>query len=143
MGRRGKDRDVDRPAWSSRTVLRYTLLQIPGLVLLVLLLLLVQRWVDLPTWFVCGLVAFWAAKDVILFFYTWRAYDHERDADPMTDARGIATERLDPAGRVQVRGELWRAEAIGDGRPIEKGARVRVREIRGLTLLVEQDSGGD
>ena len=44
---------------------------------------------------------------------------------------GVAYTDLDPAGKVLVRGELWGARAA---ERIPQGARVRVREIEGLTL---------
>jgi membrane-bound serine protease (ClpP class) len=47
---------------------------------------------------------------------------------------GVAHTDLDPAGEILVRGELWGARAVGR---IPQGARVRVREMEGLTLLVE------
>jgi len=47
---------------------------------------------------------------------------------------GVAQTDLDPAGEILVRGELWGARAAGR---IPKGTRVRVREIEGLTLVVE------
>jgi membrane-bound serine protease (ClpP class) len=47
---------------------------------------------------------------------------------------GVARTDLDPAGEVLVRGELWGARTTGR---ILRGARVRVREIEGLTLVVE------
>jgi membrane-bound serine protease (ClpP class) len=47
---------------------------------------------------------------------------------------GVARTDLNPAGKVLVRGELWEARAK---ERIPKGARVRVREIEGLTLVVE------
>jgi membrane-bound serine protease (ClpP class) len=47
---------------------------------------------------------------------------------------GVADTDLDPVGNVLVHGELWRAHAAGR---IPQGSRVRVREIEGLTLLVE------
>ena len=47
---------------------------------------------------------------------------------------GAAYTDLDPAGKVLVRGELWEARARAR---IPQGARVRVREIEGLTLVVE------
>jgi len=47
---------------------------------------------------------------------------------------GVAHTDVDPAGIVLVRGELWEARARTR---IPQGARVRVREIEGLTLLVE------
>lgn len=39
----------------------------------------------------------------------------------MLDARGIAKEKLDPSGYVQVRGELWKAEVWGGGPPVDAG----------------------
>lgn len=47
---------------------------------------------------------------------------------------GVAETDLDPAGKILVRGEIWEARAADR---IPKGARVRVREIEGLTLVVE------
>lgn len=47
---------------------------------------------------------------------------------------GVAHTDLDPAGKVMVRGELWEARAA---ERIPQGGRVRVREIEGLTLVVE------
>ena len=43
--------------------------------------------------------------------------------------------RLDPAGRVKMRGEIWNAVSISG--TIEKGEKVRVKEVRNLTLYVE------
>ena len=47
---------------------------------------------------------------------------------------GTADTDLDPVGKVLVHGELWKARAAGR---IPQGSRVRVREVDGLTLLVE------
>ena len=52
----------------------------------------------------------------------------------MVDAVGVAKTDLEPSGKVFVHGELWDARAR---QSIAKGARVRVREVEGLTLLVE------
>ena len=132
---------MDKWTWSSRVVLRYALLQMPALALLILLLILVQRWVDLPAWFIYGLIVFWIAKDVILFPFTWRAYDQDRNraVNSMVGARGITKDRLAPSGYIQVHGELWRAEVMGNALPVERGETVRVQGIRGLTLLVQHD----
>jgi len=135
-------RGMNGRGWSARVVVRYALLQVPALALLVVLLIAVQRWVDLPAWFRWGLVALWVAKDVILFPFVWRAYDWDRsgDASSMVGAQGITEEQLAPSGYIRVRGELWKAEVMGDGLPIDRGEAVRVREIRGLTLLVQPDN---
>lgn len=54
----------------------------------------------------------------------------------MIDSVGVAQTDLAPGGKVFVHGEIWEARAEGN---IPKGARVRVREIKGLTLVVEPD----
>jgi membrane-bound serine protease (ClpP class) len=52
----------------------------------------------------------------------------------MVDSLGVAKTDLEPLGKVLVHGELWDARAR---QPIAKGTRVRVREVEGLTLVVE------
>ena len=127
--------------WSTQALLKYTLLQLPVIVLLTIILLVIRRWVDIPLWLIWGIVAFWAVKDIIMFPVVWRAYDQSRpgDATSIVGMRGIAKDRLAPGGYIQVRGELWRAEVMEGGSSIEKGERVRVMEIEGLTLLVQAE----
>jgi membrane-bound serine protease (ClpP class) len=55
----------------------------------------------------------------------------------MIGERGFAKERLAPKGYVRVRGELWRAETINGGPPIERGQSVKIVKMDGLTLFVE------
>ena len=52
----------------------------------------------------------------------------------MVDSVGVTKTDLGPFGKVLVHGELWDARAR---QPIAKGTRVRVREVEGLTLVVE------
>jgi len=52
----------------------------------------------------------------------------------MIGLMGVADTDIDPVGKVLVHGELWGARTAGR---IPQGARVRVREIEGLTLVVE------
>ncbi len=105
----------------------------------VLVLVVVRRWVELPSWFFWSCIACWVLKDVILFPFVWRAYDWDRagNAHSMVGLRGEAVEQLAPTGYVRVRGELWRAEVVGERRLIEAGETVAVRGSRGLTLLVD------
>ena len=127
---------------SPKIVVRYTLLQLPGIGLLFIALVLVQRWVVVSDWVFWGSLIVWVAKDIILFPFTWRAYDWESadGARSMVGAQGLTKDRLAPSGFIQIRGELWKAEVWGGGRPIEKGERVRVREMKGLTLLVQPEN---
>ena len=54
---------------------------------------------------------------------------------------GRVVEDLSPEGLVKVRGELWRAISK-DGSTIKVGERVKVLDVKGLTLIVER-VGGD
>ena len=127
--------------WSRRVVIKYTLLQLPALVFLALILHLIRVWVQMPSWLIWGMVGLWVVKDVILFPLTWRSYDQRRPGDPnsMVGLRGIVKDRLAPSGYVEVHGELWRAEVMQGAPFVETGGSVRVKEIRGLTLIVQPD----
>ena len=127
---------------STRILVRYVLLQLPGLALLVLILVFVQSWVDLSAWVVWGFITIWVVKDAILFPFVRRAYDWDRPqgANSMVGARGIAKERLAPSGYVQIRGELWKAALMEGSPPLEKGERVRVEGAFGLRLAVVQST---
>src|SRR3954447_4216508 len=59
--------------------------------------------------------------------------------EEMMGSIGEVREPLDPVGQIFVQGALWRADlagANGDGRPLERGVRVRVESVEGLTLHV-------
>jgi membrane protein implicated in regulation of membrane protease activity len=130
---------MNKKKWSSHILLKYWLLQLPELALLVLILMFVQRWVDLPAWIFWGSITIWVVKDAVLYLFVWRAYDWDRskDSNSMVGAKGTAKELLAPSGYVQVRGELWKAELAKGYQPVEEGEPVLVQEVRGLTLIVE------
>jgi membrane-bound serine protease (ClpP class) len=59
--------------------------------------------------------------------------------EEMIGSIGEVREPLDPVGQIFVQGALWRAEltgANGDGRVLDRGVRVRVESVEGLTLHV-------
>jgi membrane protein implicated in regulation of membrane protease activity len=133
-------KNIPRPVY-----LRYILLNIPGLAAVILILIIIQNWIVLPDWLFWSIIGFWIVLDVVLFPLTWRAYDRERPgrSRSMIGERGIARERLAPSGYVQVRGELWRAERIDNGLPVEKGQSVKIVKMDGLTLFVEPLTKGE
>ena len=122
--------------------LRYILLNIPGLMAVILILIIIQHWVVLPVWLFWSVMAIWVIKDAVLFPFVWRAYDWDQPGrnQSMIGERGIAKERLAPSGYVQIRGELWKAEKIGDGPPIEVGQPVNIVQVEGLTLYVSSEN---
>jgi membrane-bound serine protease (ClpP class) len=92
----------------------------------------------LPTWLWLA-VPLVVAKDLLLLPAMRRAWGPPR-AGPTTliGTRGQAVEPVDPTGYVRVRGELWEATAAAPGAEIPKGCPVVVREVRGLTLVVDE-----
>lgn len=132
---------LKRSGWSSRTVIRYGLFQLPSLIILVLILLFIRHYLDLPAWAICGIVVLWVIKDMVLFPFVWRAYDRSRreNLKMMIGTQGIGEQRLAPSGYIRVHGELWKAEVMEGERPVEKGEVVQIQGIRGLVLLVQPD----
>ena len=128
-----------------RIYLRYLLLMIPGVVVLFLVLLIVEHWVAMPAWLFWAVILLWLAKEVIIFPFVWQAHDPNRPglSRTMIGARGIVKKRLDPAGYIQVAGELWKAELVEIGQPVEMGERVRVLKMEGLKLFVIPDVSED
>jgi membrane-bound serine protease (ClpP class) len=55
--------------------------------------------------------------------------------DAMIGEIAVVIQPLEPSGQVMVNGEIWQAESATPAAP---GERVRVRELRDLTLLVER-----
>ena len=59
--------------------------------------------------------------------------------EEMIGSVGEVREARDPVGQIFVEGALWRAEltgANGEGRVLDRGVRVRVQSVEGLTLHV-------
>jgi membrane-bound ClpP family serine protease len=124
--------------WSAPTLIRYSLLQLPDLVLVGVVGVLIKDWLAWPPWLFWSLMAAWIAKDVAMFPLVWRAYDPEHTAtsEALIGAVGVARERLQPTGYIVVHGVWWRAEVTGGEATIEPGNPVRVVKRYGLTLLV-------
>ncbi len=122
-----------------RTIVRYTLFQIPDLILLCLGLAAAVRWLGLPAIAAYGLVAAWIAKDIILFPVLRIAYESDASSEPrrVRGEFGVVTQPLVPAGYVRLGSELWKAELASGTGSVPVGSAIRVVEVRGLTLVVE------
>lgn len=129
----------------SRVYIKYGLLIIPGTVVLILVLIVVGNWVPIPFWLRVTLIFLWIAKEIILFPFIWRAYDHNRSevSSPMIGKRGCTRERLAPAGFIQVQSELWKAEIMPGEPSIEKDKWVRIKKMEGLKLFVVPEENED
>ncbi len=122
-----------------RTLVRYTLFQIPALILLSLGLAAAVRWWDFSVLAAYTLVAVWVAKDVIMYPILRVAYEAggSSGVEGIYGALGVVTRPLVPSGYVRLGSELWKAELARDSETISVGSAIRVIEVRGLTLIVE------
>ncbi len=124
--------------WSRQVVLKYSVLQLPGLAMLLLILILLRHWMNIPTWAVWTFTCLWIIKDIILFPFVWRAYE-KVDPNSIVGSKGTTVDRLSPSGYVRINGELWRAKVIRSDLAIEKDEVVTVKGSDGLTLIVQAE----
>lgn len=120
-------------------LLRYALFQTPDTVIFIIVLLILNRFINISSELFWGLIALWLLKDLITFPLLWRAY-----AGTISDSRysligteGVVMEKCDPRGFVLVRGELWQAEAQEEGTCIHKDELIEVTGSKGLVLLIK------
>ena len=61
------------------------------------------------------------------------------NADSLVGQEGVVTAAITPddKGQVKIRGQIWTARDIADGK-LSPGDRVTVKEIAGVTLVVER-----
>ncbi len=125
--------------WSQNTVIKYVLLQIPMTVLIGVILFWIRNSTGLSVWIICTILGIWIAKDGILFFFVWPAYEDQPQNDKlsMIGRLGIAREDLAPSGYIRVNGTLWKARLSENAAGyVEQGSEVRILGRDGLTLEV-------
>jgi membrane protein implicated in regulation of membrane protease activity len=130
--------DKSRRRPSLRIVLKYFMLQLPGVVAFALVLLLVRHWMEFPGYLVWVLLGLWLCKDIFLFPILWRFYDPSQHPDRfrMIGRKGLAVTNLAPDGYVLVQGERWQAGIAEGETPIGQGEAICVTAINGLKLTV-------
>ena len=143
VGPRGIDA-VERRASRARETLtvfwRYWLLQVPGWGVLVVALVGANRYLGLSLFsaiviFVAWFLKDWAIYPILKNHYRFRI---EPPSDRLLGRKATAREPLRPLGYVQLRGELWSAEVVKGGDPVEVGEEVTVEAVDGLTLRVRR-----
>jgi|SoiMethySBSTD1v2_1073268.scaffolds.fasta_scaffold312925_2 membrane protein implicated in regulation of membrane protease activity len=122
-----------------RTFVRYVALEAPGWVLAGWLAWWLAAKAVVPPWLAALGWSLFVLKDFALYPWLRDAYAvGDPDAATLLVGRtGLARERIDPSGYVRVGAELWRAELAPGCAAVDAGASVRVRAVRGLTLIVE------
>jgi membrane protein implicated in regulation of membrane protease activity len=122
---------------------KYLLIEVPEWALAALIAVLLHRWLGLSPVAGALLVALWIGKSIVQYRSVRDAYVAEGRSprDDLLGRTGVVVKPLRPAGMVRIGGELWKAEAPADGAGIPRGRRVLVKEVRGLTLRVTEETG--
>jgi membrane-bound ClpP family serine protease len=117
---------------------RYVLFQLPGWGIVGLLLVWLWPRTGLDDWLGAAVLTAWVAKDLALYPLLRRAYEPtvETGGALLIGLEGVSRTRLDPAGYIAVRGELWRARISAGTPPIDEGTPVVVAGAAGLELSV-------
>lgn len=123
-----------------KVIIRYSLLQIPSLLIVMLLIYIVNHWYRLNNVIIMIIILLWVLKDILIFPFVWKAYCHkDRDkSKTVLNEFGTAIDTINPKGYVKIRGEIWLAELDDISIPISKGEPVEVVEINGLKLKVRK-----
>ncbi len=126
-----------------RVFLRYLVFQLPGWLIASAVAVGLVRWFEVRPGIAGLLFAAWVAKDFALYPFVRIAYGPGGGgpAEALVGAAARAEEPLAPEGWVRVGAELWRGR-LADGASAPRGAILRVREVRGFTLLVEAEPLG-
>ncbi|MFV8833594.1 NfeD family protein [Aquisalimonas sp. APHAB1-3] len=126
-----------QPSFLQHPLLRYTLLQVPGLLLLGSVLYILHGWGWLSGQAVFWVAVAWVVKDVALYPLYRPALmrpPQQNVAESLLGITGTARTEVAESGLVLVRGEFWRAESAGAA--IAAGNRVQVCGARGRVLVV-------
>ena len=123
-------------------VIKYCLLQAPGLIVFAAALWAARQWLKVPDDLLGTLLIIWVAKDIILFPFLWRYYDTKQIPDlyEMVGRRGTALGDLTPEGYVRINGERWKAVNPNTDEFVAAGDAVYVKAIDGLRLTVGPNS---
>ena len=129
-----------------RTFARYLGFQLPGWVVAFVVLGLLHQSDWISFWTAAGLLGLLAAADLAIYPWTRSAYEHgpEHSHANLLDADAVAIGSIDHGaeGWVLVGAERWRASLEPGAAPVAEGAKVRVLEVRGHTLVIGFDDGG-
>lgn len=119
-------------------LVRYTLLQVPGWLLLGILLWWGVRadWISITI--AVWIMGLWLLKDAVLYPVCRKAFVKEpaRETEKLIGREAETVNTLAPEGQVRIAGELWTARSK-DGGEIGNGRRIRVTAVEGLILIVE------
>lgn len=96
-------------------------------------------WLQIVWFAIISVAALFATRPLVRKYINGKT--EATNADRVIGRSAVVKERIDDlaaTGAVLADGKMWSARSA-DGKPIEAGTRVTVREIRGVRLIVEQE----
>jgi membrane protein implicated in regulation of membrane protease activity len=128
----------NNPSWSRKTLLRYVLFQVPGIILVVVVLWMLHSLLGVSARIAWTLLLLWLAKDALMFFFVWPAYQGSEGDGwySLIGLRGEVRRPLRPDGYIRIRGVLWKARAEDEAANIPPGMQVDVVGRDGIQLIV-------
>ena len=120
---------------------RYFLLQVPGWVLVAVVLFGLRDWIGISMGWAVTLYALYVVKDFVLFPFLRSAYDTSTTTGiaRLVGQSAVVKQTLAPKGLVVVGGELWKAMLAPGQDEVARGRRVRVESARGMVLVVRAE----
>ena len=98
-------------------------------------------WLQITVFVIVSIVTMFCFRKVALNLFNQNR--EKTNADGLIGKKGIVTEEISnihAASQVLVSGLEWTARSVNDEVTIEKGAVVRICEIRGVKLIVEKEA---
>ncbi|MBD3223963.1 MAG: hypothetical protein GF313_04500 [Caldithrix sp.] len=123
-------------------IIRYSMMQLPEFLGLVLILLISRYWFVLSENIYIYIILIWIFKDVILYQYMWPAYipqKHKNTINSMIGKRGYVLQTVRRKGYGIVNGEVWQIESENKEIVLDKGDLFTVLDSEGLCLIVKPD----
>src|SRR5512134_3308106 len=113
---------------------RYFLLQLPGWILVAMVLFGLRDWIGISLGWAMTLYALYVVKDFVLFPFLRTAYDTSTTTGiaRLVGEVAVVKQALAPKGLVVVGGELWKAMPAPGQFEIAQGRRVRIESARGM-----------
>ena len=125
---------------SKQIVIKYFLLQIPGLAVVTILVIALEKIFALPGSIKFIVIPLWIVKDLVMFPFVWRSYGPSDEIlSTLVGKRGKVQKRLAPEGLVRLDNELWKAVVANEEETVEAGEFVIVEKVTGLVLTVSAE----
>jgi membrane protein implicated in regulation of membrane protease activity len=120
---------------------RYFLLQVPGWILVAMVLFGLRGWIGISLGWAVALYAIYVVKDFVLFPFLRSAYDTSTATGiaRLVGEVAVVKQTLAPRGLVVIGGELWKAVLAPGQDEVARGRRVRIESARGMVLVVREE----